>query len=440
MANNGQYVTIGQVVDLVGLQSRPGQPRDGISIDVQCPFCGRESKRPQYKLNIDLAHDVYRCNRCGESGNAIDLYGRLVHGERCIPGRNSKELYKKLCEDVHQPNHRVAAKPQQSTQPQYKEIKRAADEVVNRTYQALLDMPEFALTTEHHQNLLKRGMTEETIRRNGYRSFTRDALRAIGRGGNAKREICKRLLDHGCQLEGVPGFYRKDGVWFIVYEEGMVIPTRNEERQIVSLQVRKATGNIRYKTLSSKYYGGVNSGISRAHFPLGNAQFGPRTMVLLTEGPLKADVTIDLLRQHGYSNVAMIAVQGVNNTADLEGIFCRLRERGVKRVRNALDMDKLTNKNVAKASKAIKKIAHRAKLGMPVLIWGYEDAQNKLIELEDTCMRNGINSRARSADVFLQIAWMARKIPDEIMHDHDSWPDTSKGIDDYCRSYFVTPA
>ena len=58
------------VAGLVGLQIKR---RGSISWEAYCPFCQDEKG----KMNLNLKKNVFRCNRCGESGGMLDLYGRL---------------------------------------------------------------------------------------------------------------------------------------------------------------------------------------------------------------------------------------------------------------------------------------------------------------------------------------------------------------------------
>lgn len=78
------------------------------------------------------------------------------------------------------------------------------------------------------------------------------------------------------------------------------------------------------------------------------AQFGdsvarlqkPRNMVLLTEGPMKADVI------HYLTGQTVLAVAGVNSLTQLELILPQLHEQGVERIMTAFDMDFMENPHV----------------------------------------------------------------------------------------------
>ena len=66
----------------------------------------------------------------------------------------------------------------------------------------------------------------------------------------------------------------------------------------------------------------------------------PRNMVLLTEGPMKADVI------HYLTGQTVLAVAGVNTLTQLELILPQLHEQGVERIMTAFDMDFMENPHV----------------------------------------------------------------------------------------------
>ena len=73
------------VAGLVGLQIKR---RGSISWEAYCPFCQDEKG----KMNLNLKKNVFRCNRCGESGGMLDLYGKLYHVDHGTACSEIKEL------------------------------------------------------------------------------------------------------------------------------------------------------------------------------------------------------------------------------------------------------------------------------------------------------------------------------------------------------------
>ncbi len=448
-------IPIDEVVDLLGLEREP-RSAGRESYNVKCPFCGSR----KYKMNINTRKNVYRCFVCtppeARGLGTLDLYGRAAFGTPCIPGKggNSAELYEKLCEALHRENpgrihpHTLHSDP---------EIQKADDADLDRTYSALISLPYLSLSEKHRENLIRRGLSEEAISRNGYASIDRN-LSWLKKAGTEQLEaknsypLLKNCSDrqilaglaiaddlshnYGCSLERVPGFFLFEGRPCLRVDYGMIIPTRNPLGQIVGIQFRKDSGSLRYMTLSSKGLpGGVTTGISGIHFPIGNSPvWSENCKVLLTEGPLKADVARSLL---DYGNFALIALQGVNSTSGLRNIFRQLREAGVSRVYSALDMDKLCNANVRRAEDALRKLAAECGIRMPELNWDTYYAEKKRNELRKLAAGNAVTV-PKDSNPFTEIRNLAIALEARgIDHSnaageiHHYWSPETKGIDDY---------
>lgn len=74
------------------------------------------------------------------------------------------------------------------------------------------------------------------------------------------RKLTERLLESGCTVEGVPGFYQeKDGGWSVHFypkSSGFMVPVRNLEGLIVGIQIRQdhPRDGRKYMWLSSTNY------------------------------------------------------------------------------------------------------------------------------------------------------------------------------------------
>lgn len=459
-----EKIGIVDVVDLLGLERNPRRPEgNGISFWVRCPFCGSKG----YKMNINVAKDQYRCVVCSQAEKGLgflDLYGRAKYGVRCQSGKggNSKKLYHQLLDDLNIPvSKRERKRPVRPPIPRVKVIKRASDDKVSNAYTALLDLqPLKTLSVGHRSNLLARGLSKQDILCNGYRTFSLEKFvpyisngRVVGiyqdEGLEAIKEqlgpikhtssdyikaglvIGNLLRQKGVKMEGVPGFFKLGTRWCFRFQEGMAIPTRNIDGKIVSIQMRLDNSKLRYMTVSSSGLPeGVNEGISRIHFPLMNAEIGPGTKVYLTEGPLKADVALSL---GGYGQAAYLAIQGVNNTSELPALLSLLKERGVGTIYNALDMDRLTNPNVAHGSKAIRKMAHDAGLRMKDCFWDVRTALNSEMYLAKMCEQHGI-SVPKTKNIYIKIGQMTEALYRAQVETPHEWQSEYKGIDEYLLS------
>ena len=257
------------VAGLVGLQIKR---RGSISWEAYCPFCQDEKG----KMNLNLKKNVFRCNRCGESGGMLDLYGKLYHVDHGTACSEIKEL---LGRETEKKPYKIQAKKVEQKIPEIPQAEAAGIEACNKTYTRMLEM--LPLAESHRTNLLERGFSEEKIEENGYKSTL-----VFG-----YRKLAERLLKAGCTLQGVPGFYQdKEGRWtvnFSAKNAGFLVPVRNMDGLITAMQIRldHPYDGRKYVWFSSaNYQQGITSG-SPVHFVGQEGQ----ACVFVTEGPLKAD-------------------------------------------------------------------------------------------------------------------------------------------------------
>ena len=100
--------------------------------------------------------DQYRCNLCGASGNSVSLYARLH-------GLTNKEAYMELSRGGN-----VYPMPQQpgsqNTEPQPKPLAQR-----HEVYTDMLSL--LTLSAGHRENLRERGLSDDRIDQNQYRSM-----------------------------------------------------------------------------------------------------------------------------------------------------------------------------------------------------------------------------------------------------------------------------
>lgn len=310
--------TIRDVVYLLNLHIRH---KNAASLDVDCPFCGEQKG----KLNINLSKNVFKCNRCGESGGMLALYGKIYGIDNQTACQEIKEA---LGHNHAAPAYQTRKRVIEPVEPKEAEIINSApapDDVKNKTYTLLLTM--LTLSETHRQKLLDRGFTEDQIGQNGYKSTPVFGF----------KKLTKRLIEAGCTVEGVPGFYQEeDGAWSVHFtskSSGFMIPIRNLEGMIVGVQIRldRPYDGRKYMWLSSvNYHKGTSSG-SPTHLA-GNP--GERT-VYITEGPLKGDLA------YALSGRTFGCVPGANQYANLPIFLQQMKALGSRFVYEAYDMDKL---------------------------------------------------------------------------------------------------
>ncbi|MBE3579037.1 MAG: DUF3854 domain-containing protein [Caldanaerobacter subterraneus] len=292
----------------------------------RCPFCGDSKKDPEHgHLYLNIARNVYYCVRCGEGGDAVDLYAKLENISR-------KEAYKRIKEENYPIN--PIAKERADKRIKYNSV--APIETRDKVYRAFLD--KLVLEPEHRKKLLKRGLSWEETVKNLYKSLPEEPQQ--------RWEICKELIKEGYNLKGIPGFYQreKDGerYWDFVDYKGFLIPVKDVQGRIQGFQIRLDEEEFgKYVWFSSRNK--LNG--TPAHAWQG-VHGGPSKIVIVTEGPLKADVA------HYLSRFTFVSVPGV--TA-IKGIEVVLKQLGAEKIYIAFDMDSLTNKAVQKAKEKLEK-------------------------------------------------------------------------------------
>ena len=430
---------IEDVVDFLGIE-KTKKGRTSRSFNAKCPFC-HDNK---YHLNVNTHKGVYKCVHCGTGGGTLDLFSRVYLGAP-LSTLDGKEVYKTLLKclgqggEVYRTFKKIEEVPEEQT---------ASDDVLDRAYTEFLSI--FRLSKHHRENLIKRGLSEEAIRDNGYKTFgdlatliTSEVMNEFEKLRLAEKfkghertryyksyaalasfAIGRILRQKGLELKGVPGFFEFDGTWCAVIEEGMLIPTRNVFGKIVGLQIRKDRGEVRYKTFSSRGLpSGAEVGISRLHFPKNNPKL-IGSKVYLTEGPLKADVAKFLIQD---DKVYFIACQGVSNTTAISKCFTWLSKNGIEDVYNALDMDKLTNINVIDAVDKIAEQAVSKNIRLTNVFWDIDEVTNRLLEY-------GFKKEQIDKEPPKRLVLMLReetKRRNESSESVDKHWRKNKGIDDY---------
>ena len=302
--------------EVVSLLNLPGPPGGRNAYYIQCPCCD-DSPRKKH-LNINLKKEVFRCPKCGVHGGIFDLYA-LYTG---VPREKVREA---LVERLGVPEIRKPV-PKRPLPKEVLESPLADIDIRHATYSALLS--KLSLASDHRTNLLERGLTETEIERLGYKTMPMVGLSVIA----------KQLETEGFRLAGVPGFYRdKSGAWTLASEKrGILVPAKDRYGRIQGIQVRRDNVKKRkFRWISS--IGRTEGCQSHTWTHLA----GPvQPTILLTEGPMKADIIYTL---DGHT---VLSVPGVNALSRLEVTLKDLRNEGLEEIKTAFDMDFIINCNV----------------------------------------------------------------------------------------------
>lgn len=340
------------VVDRLHLNIRRPSPR-GFYVD--CPICN--DKRG--KMHVNVQNDTWRCNYCNESGGMLSLYARLHN-------ISNREAYREICDAILNgeglSGHSFRYPSKTEIAP-VENIPIADAAVRHATYTALFAM--LTLSKEHREHLKTvRGLSDNQIEKLGYKSTPAFYL---------CRPLAERLLKKGYHLEGVPGFYQKDGQWTVLFSSrtaGILIPVRSLDRQICGCQIRLDTplkneddppekSGAKYIWLSSSGKPKGTSSGSPVHF-VGDSNAG---VVYVTEGFLKSDVA------HYLMNRTFVATAGANNTAQLEVLLKQLADNGTHTIIEAEDMDKYRNQAVNKGALKLYELAKKYGMECRGLNW-----------------------------------------------------------------------
>lgn len=254
------------MMDVIVLLNLPYPPSGRASYNINCPCCDTHNKR---HLNINFTKGVFRCPRCGFAGGVLDLYSHYANMDRA---QAYKAIMDKMGIDSVSP---AKMRPHYAAMPEINECPMAGIEERDATYRAFLNR--LSLASDHRDNLINRGLNDEVIQQNLYRTTP-----AGGYGA-----IAKQLLSDGHYLSGVPGFYRKEGAWtYYGTRRGILLPVRDYYGRIQGLKVRLDNVTRRkFRWLSTAEMQDGCGAEAWTHI-VGDAQ----DTILLIEGPLKADI------------------------------------------------------------------------------------------------------------------------------------------------------
>lgn len=324
------------VLDELGIS----HPIDKSNFYINCMFCNDENKH----LNISTQKNVWRCPRCGEHGGSLALYAKIKN----ISVKEVEQHFFELSNN----GGKNKVKPiigYNRDEVKIASLPKVLNECLNQVYRALLN--KLTLHGCDKQELLRRGLSEKQIRLMQFKSVSVEK----------DYEIAKQLIEQGLCLKNIAGFAKYNGDWFFKAPyDGILIPYANADKQITAFQIRQkqTVTKRKYVWLSTEYlnekygYSCGSSAQTTAH--LVGWRDGTKA-VCLTEGALKGDIAYHLSNLMYGKSLPYLCIAGVNNTSNLTQTLEILKERGVTKIYNCLDMDRdektiIYNPHVGKAS------------------------------------------------------------------------------------------
>ena len=283
-------------------------------VEASCPFCG-DRGAGKHHLSLNTDKDVYRCNLCGAHGNSVTLYARVMRV-------TNAEAYRALTGGSN--TYLLPAQPE----PKHTERQPAALAERDAVYTEMLSY--LTLLPKHRANLRERGLNDERIEENGYKSMPER---------EADRRLLARLVGAKHDLLGIPGFYQRFGEWTLAGPNGFLIPVRDKEGLIQGMKIRLDTADTpsrKYRWLSSRDKNLQNG--TRSYSWIHVTGDRTRKRAYITEGPLKGDVASYL------ANGALFVCTGGVNA--FHGLKETIEALGVSEVVEAMDMDQMVNPQV----------------------------------------------------------------------------------------------
>lgn len=240
-------ITIYDVLTLGGAQ-QVGRPSQKGEIKVLCPRGVKTSRGKTATFDVNLAKGNFKCYRecsdCTGHGGMLDLYNLL-----CGSGADRKTAYAEIVNKLkHGDLPKIKRPAEPAFVPQKMQGNTADASVLDKAYRAFLAT--LTLGEKHRANLLSRGLTERAIQQGLYKS--------VPQGQAAWGKSLRALETQGIVLQGVPGFYRKNGRYCAAtFRSGFFIPYFDEKGRICGMQIRfdvaKESGK-RYLWFSSAGY------------------------------------------------------------------------------------------------------------------------------------------------------------------------------------------
>lgn len=351
----------------------------------RCPFCGDSANPNRGHLYIKHSSGLWYCQRCHRGGNALQFYA-----EARGLGRDLKAAYKQLLQEAGCAPQVVFDPRRVEKEPEENPV--APVERRHEVYSAMLRM--LPLYPLHLEDLKRRGLTEEVIERNGYRSYP--AVSGL------RRSVAAALAAR-FNLAGVPGFYldREKGWSIVHYPDGYFVPVRDCAGRIQGLQIRvlpfdpaKHSGKYTWFSSAGRECGAKASQWLHLALPPGVEVAG---RVWLTEGALKADVA-----SH-YLKVPFVASPGNCRVKDLLSV---LESLGVEEVVMAYDADRYRNDNVRREVDKLDTGMSVAGIHVEPAVWPVKIVEGRGLVpkgIDDACLLRARRSLPLSEEVFLAV-------------------------------------
>lgn len=380
-------VTLYQLLQMEGIRMKNSNYGE---ISLQCPICGK-NKELGTSCSLNLKKGVFHCFHCDKGGGAALVYSEL-HGVSMEEARRKLRTmeYDSSTGIVTTVNTEMPELEEQDT-------KLADIEVRDHTYSELLSF--LKMDQKHQGDMVRRGFDVNDLPQ--YATINAVAY-------DERRRIANVLVNKGCTLRGVPGFYMdRDKNWVISkVKRGILVPYRDSNGRIQGLQIRKDNESLKvfkdgskenkYTWLSSRRVPkGCSDGTGAKtflHYAVRFQQdangdkipFFPADFIILTEGGMKADVFSRL------SGKPALAVPGVNAGQALRRELRVLKLYHIRTIYLEFDMDYEQNESVAKAMAKTRRLIENEGFTCKHISWDTKGGKLKGIDDYYAWVKKGI--------------------------------------------------
>lgn len=303
---------------------------------------------------LEIAETVAKGRALADAGYGTQF---CMNGE-ALASIIADTAYEELCKifgpDGGEPVRKCKRKPRSI---ETVELPIASAEVRDNTYSNLLSL--LTLCPTHQSALKERGLKSEEMELLCYRTTPTTRL----------KRIVTELLERGCILDGVPGFYcQKDsGQWVLdIRGSGIMLPDRNLLGQIEAIQVRldKVYNQKFYNLTSVDQYYGTQSKCCPHYVGVHEGD----EVVCLTEGVMKSDLAYSFAQGSPYE-CGFVGLTGIPSYSQYERALEELDSIGVKRINVMVDSDYQVKEEVRKARDRYIEMGAAAGFEMAPITW-----------------------------------------------------------------------
>jgi hypothetical protein len=290
----------------------------------KCLVCGRIE---DWHCRVREDEKIGLCKYTPSKDGHSDRYGRYIHHFDLDNDKGTAQLANDVAENFEAQDNAI------EQEDNSKEDNRPEAVYLNAVYERYLE--ELDLNSNHKQNLVGRGLSDDEIKSKGYKSVPSYRARHT--------QIEDLVTDF--DLKGVAGFYKDEQGWCInMTFPSFYVPYRDLNGNIVGLQVRcDDDRKQKYMWFSSGEKNEGTSSGSPVHFVNPETVRATNT-IYLTEGALKADI-IGVKRDFGL--IATAGVCAVNPKKISRAIYDSFPD--IQNIIVAYDMDWKTNPDVKSA-------------------------------------------------------------------------------------------